>query len=104
MIKQLLRRKSVDRILQDRQAGFTDAEHKEIALHRTLGVRDLTAFGIAAIIGAGIFSTIGTASANGGPAISMLFVFVAIACAFSALSYAEFASLVPISGSAYTYA
>jgi len=104
MIKQLFRRKSVDRILQDRQAGFTDAEHSEASLNRTLGVRDLTAFGIAAIIGAGIFSTIGTASANGGPAITMLFVFVAIACGFSALSYAEFASLVPISGSAYTYA
>jgi amino acid transporter len=65
---------------------------------------DLTAFGIAAIIGAGIFSTIGNAAFNGGPAVAFLFVFTAIACAFSALCYAEFASRVPISGSAYTYA
>ena len=69
-----------------------------------LGVRDLTLLGIAAIIGAGIFSTIGLASFNGGPAVSLLFVFVAIACVFTALSYAQFASMVPVSGSAYTYA
>ncbi len=74
------------------------------SLKRNLGVRDLTAFGIAAIIGAGIFSTIGTAAAAGGPAISLLFIFTAVACGFSALCYAEFASRVPISGSAYTYA
>jgi len=60
--------------------------------------------GIAAIIGAGIFSTIGNASFHGGPAVSLLFVFTAIACAFSALCYAQFASSVPLSGSAYTYA
>jgi amino acid transporter len=60
--------------------------------------------GIAAIIGAGIFSTIGNASFMGGPAVSLLFVFTAIACGFSAMSYAEFASSIPISGSAYTYA
>lgn len=71
---------------------------------RTLRVRDLTAFGIAAIVGAGIFSTIGNAAANGGPAISLLFVFTAVACGFSALCYAQFASSVPTSGSAYTYA
>ncbi len=74
------------------------------ALHRTLTVRDLTAFGVAAIIGAGIFSTIGKASADGGPAVTLLFVFTAIACAFSALCYAQFAATVPVSGSAYTYA
>ncbi len=73
-------------------------------LHRTLTVRDLTAFGVAAIIGAGIFSTIGTASFNGGPAVTLLFVFTAVACAFSALCYAQFAATVPVSGSAYTYA
>ncbi|HMW76007.1 MAG TPA: amino acid permease, partial [Saprospiraceae bacterium] len=73
-------------------------------LHRILGVRDLTAFGIAAIIGAGIFSTIGRASFAGGPAVSLLFVGVAIACVFTALCYAQFASMVPVSGSAYTYA
>lgn len=60
--------------------------------------------GIAAIIGAGIFSTIGNASFNGGPAVVTLFIFTAIACGFSALCYAEFASFIPISGSAYTYA
>lgn len=59
---------------------------------------------IAALVGAGIFSTIGNASAAGGPAVSLLFIFTAIACSFSALCYAEFASRIPISGSAYTYA
>ncbi|MFA4851279.1 MAG: amino acid permease [Bacteroidales bacterium] len=73
-------------------------------LKRNLNVRDLTALGIAAIVGAGIFSTIGTAASHGGPAVSLLFVFTAIACGFSALCYAEFASRIPISGSAYTYA
>jgi amino acid transporter len=73
-------------------------------LNKILSVKDLTFFGIAAIIGAGIFSTIGRASYNGGPAVSLLFVFVAIACIFTALCYAQFASMIPISGSAYTYA
>jgi len=73
-------------------------------MKRRLGVRDLTAMGIAAIIGAGIFSTIGNAAASGGPAVSLLFIFTAIACGLSAMCYAEFASSIPISGSAYTYA
>lgn len=73
-------------------------------MKRQLGVKDLTAMGIAAIIGAGIFSTIGTAAASGGPAVSLLFIFTAIACGLSAMCYAEFASTIPISGSAYTYA
>jgi len=73
-------------------------------MKRRLSVRDLTAMGIAAIIGAGIFSTIGNAAASGGPAVSLLFVFTAIACGLSAMCYAEFASAIPISGSAYTYA
>jgi amino acid transporter len=60
--------------------------------------------GIAAIVGAGIFSTIGTAAFNGGPGISILFIITAVTCGFSALCYAEFASRVPIAGSAYTYA
>lgn len=85
------------------------AEHKSAEanghqLSKTLGFRDLTAMGIAAIIGAGIFSTIGNASFNGGPAVVTLFIFTAIACGFSAMAYAEFASVIPISGSAYTYA
>ena len=73
-------------------------------MKRTLRVFDLTALGVAAIIGAGIFSTIGNAAASGGPAVSLLFVFTAIACGLSAMCYAEFASSIPISGSAYTYA
>ena len=79
------------------------AEKNGQNLTRTLGFRDLTAMGIAAIIGAGIFSTIGNASFNGGPAVVTLFIFTAIACGFSALCYAQFAASIPISGSAYTY-
>lgn len=94
------RKKSVERILEEaRQSG--NHGHQ---LKKSLGLKDLTALGIAAIIGAGIFSTIGNASAAGGPAVILLFVFTGIACAFSAMSYAEFASSIPISGSAYTYA
>lgn len=73
-------------------------------MKRMLRVFDLTALGVAAIIGAGIFSTIGNAAASGGPAVSLLFVFTAVACGLSAMCYAEFASAIPISGSAYTYA
>ncbi len=72
-------------------------------LKKVLGVKDLTALGIAAVIGAGIFSSIGKASYDGGPGIIFLYVFTAIACGFAALCYAEFASTVPVSGSAYTY-
>ncbi len=73
-------------------------------MRRNLSVVDLTALGVAAIVGAGIFSTIGNAAASGGPAVSLLFVFTAFACGLSAMCYAEFASAIPISGSAYTYA
>jgi amino acid transporter len=66
-------------------------------------MRDLIAFGIAAIIGAGIFSTIGQASAQGGRAVIFLFLFTALASGFAAFAYAEFASMVPVAGSAYTY-
>ncbi len=84
-------------------------DSSDLTLHgtgmkRTLGVVDLTALGVAAIVGAGIFSTIGNAAATGGPAVSLLFVFTAVACGLSAMCYAEFASSIPISGSAYTYA
>jgi amino acid transporter len=98
----LFRKKSVTQVTSDAAKGYTEGEHAQ-GLHRTLTVRDLTAFGIAAIVGAGIFSTIGKASFEGGPGIILLFIFVAIACGFSALCYAEFASMVPVSGSAYTY-
>lgn len=99
-MKQLFRKKNVTQILIE----ANKAEHGSHQLHKTLTLRDLTAMGIAAIIGAGIFSTIGNASFMGGPAVILLFVFTAIACGFSAMSYAEFASSIPISGSAYTYA
>ncbi len=103
----LFRKKSIEQIQRDAEEGIgTDhgPSSGEPHLRRTLTVVDLTAFGIAAIIGAGIFSAIGNASFYGGPAVIFLFVFTAIACAFSALCYAEFASRVPIAGSAYTYA
>lgn len=100
MLDKLFRKKSISKILEDASKGY--GEHGD-TLHKTLGVRDLTAFGIAAIIGAGIFSTIGKASADGGPAVIFLFIFTAIACSFAAFAYAEFASMVPVSGSAYTY-
>lgn len=99
--KDLFRKKSVSGILKEVEQGNSDAEFPALAKH--LGVRDLTALGIAAIIGAGIFSTIGNASADGGPGVIFLFLFTALACGFSAFAYAEFASMVPVSGSAYTY-
>lgn len=80
-----------------------DDLHGDGGLKKNLRVIDLTALGIAAIVGAGIFSTIGTASAHGGPGVVFLFIFIAIACSFSALCYAQFASALPVSGSAYTY-
>lgn len=100
MFENLFRKKSITKILEDAENGY--GEHGS-SLSKTLGVKDLTAFGIAAIIGAGIFSTIGKASADGGPAVIFLFIFTAIACSFAAFAYAEFASMVPVSGSAYTY-
>lgn len=98
----LFRKKSINGILSE----TLDSSHtgESSSLNRALTVRDLTALGIAAVVGAGIFSTIGNAAAQGGPAVSLLFVFTAVACGFSALCYAEFASMIPISGSAYTYA
>ena len=103
MLKDLFRRKSVERILIEAERGRMESEHGG-SLKRTLRAVDLTAFGIAALIGAGIFSTAGQASSAGGPAVSLLFLFIAIACGFTAFCYAEFASMIPISGSAYTYA
>lgn len=98
----LFRKKSLAQIQEDAAHGYADSHGTE-GLNRILGVRDLTFMGIAAIVGAGIFSTIGAASYNGGPGIVLLFVFVSIACTFAAMCYAEFASMVPVSGSAYTY-
>lgn len=77
----------------------------ENSLKRSLGAVNLVAIGVGVIIGAGLFSLTGIAAANNsGPAVIVSFVIAAIGCAFSALCYAEFASMVPVSGSAYTYA
>src|ERR1700733_8822489 len=103
MSNSLFRRKSLDKIKKDSEAGIFGG-HGGGGLKKVLTVRDLTFMGIAAVVGAGIFSTIGTAAYDGGPGISLLFVLTAITCGFSALCYAEFASRVPIAGSAYTYA
>ena len=95
--------KPLDRLIEESERG-------EGRLKRTLGPVQLTSLGIGAIIGAGLFSTVGTAAAGGadhpgaGPAIVLSFVITAIACGFAALCYAEFAAMVPVSGSAYTYA
>jgi APA family basic amino acid/polyamine antiporter len=102
MLSRLFRTKSLDAILRDGEAP-------EYQLKRSLTWVDLIALGIGAIIGSGIFATIGTAvagdavRAGAGPAIVLSFLLTAVACAFCGLCYAEFASLVPISGSAYTY-
>lgn len=74
-------------------------------LKRSLGAVNLVAIGVGVIIGAGLFSLTGIAAANNaGPAVTLSFIIAAVGCAFSALCYAEFAAMVPVSGSAYTYA
>jgi basic amino acid/polyamine antiporter, APA family len=99
----IFRVKPLDRLINDSMHGAS-------RLERTLGPVQLTSLGIGAIIGAGLFSTVGTAAAGGadhigaGPAIVLSFVLTAVACGFAALCYAEFAAMVPVSGSAYTYA
>lgn len=100
MANPLFRKKSIATILENARKEGLDGG----GLKKVLGVRDLVSMGIAAVVGAGIFSTIGSAAYNGGPAISLLFIITAVTCGFSALCYAEFASRVPIAGSAYTYA
>ena len=103
MIRQLFRRKNLDQLAHDAETS-TDGQ-----LKRSLGPVDLISLGIGAIIGTGIFAIIGTAASGGaghlgaGPAVSLSFIITAVACAFCALCYAEFAALVPIAGSAYTY-
>jgi APA family basic amino acid/polyamine antiporter len=97
----LFRKKSIPDILKNLEQSNKEFPH--LALGKHLSVRDLTALGIAAIIGAGIFSTVGRACFDGGPGVILLFIITGIACAFSALCYAEFASRIPVSGSAYTY-
>src|SRR5436190_7410210 len=101
-LSQLFRTKSLDDLI----AGTEEKGHQ---LKKVLGPWNLVALGIGAIIGAGIFATIGTAAAGdaqrpgAGPALMISFVLTAVVCAFSALCYAEFAAMVPVAGSAYTY-
>ncbi len=102
MANSLFRRKTIDSILNEAEKGDTDVHTH--TLKRVLTVRDLTFFGIAAIIGAGSFSSLGEAVFKGGPGVVLLFVITGIACAFTALCYSEFASRIPVAGSAYTYA
>jgi len=101
MKQDLFRKKSLEHINNEVADGLIDGHASN--MNKVLTVRDLTFMGIAAIVGAGIFSTIGKASFDGGPGIILLFLFVSVACGFSAICYAEFASMVPVSGSAYTY-
>jgi APA family basic amino acid/polyamine antiporter len=106
-MSQLLRRKPIGVAREEHVDPQTDVEP---GLRRSLGVLQLTSLGIGAIIGAGIFSGAGTAISGGpnhlgaGPALVVSYVLVAIACGFAALCYAEFASMIPQAGSAYTYA
>ena len=97
-MKRFFRTKSRDRMLADLDSG----EHQ---LHRALSAFHLVLLGIGVVIGAGIFVLTGQAAAQyAGPAISLSFVFSGLACAFAGLCYAEFASMIPVAGSAYTYA
>ncbi|WP_103326684.1 amino acid permease [Bacteroidetes bacterium endosymbiont of Geopemphigus sp.] len=98
-MKNLFRKKTIDHINQD----ISDRDKDSGGLHKTLGVKDLTFMGIGALIGAGIFSTIGQAVYSGGPGVIFLFIISATTCGLTALCYAEFASRFPVSGSAYTY-
>lgn len=100
MSNSIFRKKSIDKIMKEHAAGVSDGHG---SMNKVLNVKDLTMMGIAAVIGAGIFSTIGSAAFNGGPGVIFLFIITAITCGFTALCYAEFASRVPVSGSAYTY-
>ncbi len=102
LLGNLFRTKSLDELVAEtREEGHQ--------LKKVLGPWNLVALGIGAIIGAGIFATIGTAAAGdpsrpgAGPALMVSFVLTAVVCGFSALCYAEFASMVPVAGSAYTY-
>ena len=98
MDSNLFKTKSIEKLV-------SDAEHGGKGLKRSLTAWDLTLLGVGAIIGTGIFVLTGTAAANqAGPAITMSYLAAGLACAFAALCYAEFASMIPVAGSAYTYA
>src|SRR5438067_11518657 len=92
----LMTRKTIDELIAEANTG---------SLHRTLGAFSLTTLGVGAIIGAGIFVITGTAAAQfAGPALVISMIIAAVGCAFAGLCYAEFASMIPVAGSAYTYA
>ena len=94
----LMTTKPLSRIMAESESGAH-------TLKRTLGPGSLVALGIGAIIGAGLFSLTGIAAAeNAGPAIALSFLVAAIGCAFAGLCYSEFSTMIPIAGSAYTYA
>src|SRR5690349_1626636 len=94
----LFRKKSLTVLL-------AQAAESNKGLKRTLGAGNLVALGIGAIIGAGLFvRTAAAAGGHAGPAVTISFIVAAIGCAFAGLCYAEFASMIPIAGSAYTYA
>jgi APA family basic amino acid/polyamine antiporter len=101
-VSKLFRRKPLDQLVGE-------TAEPQLQLRRCLGPVQLTLLGVGAIVGAGIFSTVGTAAAGGGehtgagPALILSFILVAVACGFAALCYAEFAAMVPVAGSAYTY-
>ncbi|EIC08609.1 amino acid permease-associated region [Microbacterium laevaniformans OR221] len=93
----LMRTKSIER-------SIADTEEPEFRLRKSLSALDLTVFGVGVVIGAGIFTLTGRAAHEvAGPAVVVSFVIAAIACALAAMCYAEFASTVPVSGSAYTF-
>jgi basic amino acid/polyamine antiporter, APA family len=100
MLNKLFRTKNIDKIVAD----AAKEESHGGGLKRVLTLKDLTFFGIAAIIGAGSFSSLGEAIFKGGPGVMILFIICGVACAFTAMCYAEFASRIPVAGSAYTYA
>lgn len=96
--------KNLNPIFRKKSICVADEEGHGTGMRRVLSVKDLTFFGIAAIIGGGTFSAIGNACFMGGPGVIFLYAICAVACGFTAMCYAEFASRVPVSGSAYTYA
>ena len=102
MSKSLFRTKKIESIIAD--GGGDSHGDAGGGLKRVLTMKDLTFFGIAAILGAGSFSSLGGAVFHGGPGVVILFIITAIACAFTAFCYSEFASRIPVAGSAYTYA
>ena len=104
MAHPLFRTKKIDKILKDAATNEEAAHGGAGGLKRVLTLRDLTFLGIAAIIGAGSFSSLGEAAFKAGPGVVILFIICGVACGFTALCYAEFASRIPVAGSAYTYA